>query len=466
MKYVFLCTCLAMILLSAVAWLWQPRETDDRISLTWCSDDNPMRREQIARFNELYPEYRLSLDPQSNQVEKVIVQSLAGVGPDLFDCYSGFQLNAFVRSGIARDCTDEMAAMGIKAEDAWKAVHPHMLHDGRLYGYPGNANAPAVWYNKKIFDEEGVPYPSSDWTWDEFIAISKRLTARGGRGQIIRFGMIGYWDWKAVLFQFGASFYTPEGTRCILDSKEACDSMQFMQDLTYAHEAIPTPTQQAAMASAGGWGTGEIALFGAERSAMAIGGRWWLCILRNPSYDHLDLGAVEMPALRLSDGTLSTRIWGGGRSTLVNATGKHVEGALLFMEYLHSEHWNNLINEQADALAPVKKYNYTPDFLHNPEHPEEDYNAVWRAALENSEPEQVSPYVNGQFVERLMIVQTDLVKDNQKSGADAMRDACRKINEAIVETIEKDPVLRTKYFEALENGAQPAWDDESGAPNV
>ena len=166
MKYVFLSGFLVLLCLSVVAWLWQPRHDDTRIELIWCSDDNPVRRGQIELFNRLYPKYRLRLDPQNTGMEKVIVQSLAGVGPDLFDCYNGYQLSAFVRSGIALDCTEELARRGIDVNEVWPSLHNLFVLEGRVYGHLDNASARAVWFNKRIFDEEGVPYPTPDWTWD------------------------------------------------------------------------------------------------------------------------------------------------------------------------------------------------------------------------------------------------------------------------------------------------------------
>ena len=449
---------LVMALLSVVAWVWQPRLDDDRIQLVWCTDDNPVRRGQTELFNEMYPKYRLRIDPQNATMEKVIVQSLAGVGPDLFDCYNVFQLSAFVRSGIALDCTEQLMARGILPEHVWPTVRPMMAYEGRMYGFPRNASSRAIWYNKKIFDRHGEPYPTDDWTWDDFIEIGKRLTVRNDRGQITQFALIGYWDWKVAHYQYGADMFTPEGTRCTLDSPEATAAMQFSQDLIYKYELIPTPGQVAAISSAGGWGFDSIAPFGAERSAMALGGRWWLCILRDPSYDHLDLGAVSLPA------GPSRRAWGYGGSTLVNAAGKNIEGALCFLECMHSKEWSELINRQADALGPVIEHSYSEEFLFNPQHPEEDYNAVWRASLEKAEPEQVSPFVNGQRVDRIMVKQTDMVKANVKSGAQAARDSAKEINKAIVEMLEIDPVARQKYREALTAGAWPAWDSPEDAP--
>ena len=461
MKYVFLGSFIVMTLLSVAAWMWRPSgRDDDRVEIVWVCDDNPVRREQIDLFNKLNPKYYLRLDPQNMGMEKTIVQCLAGVGPDIFDCYSGFQLTAFVRSGIAYDCTEAFRDRGIDINKVWPCLLPLVRYEDRVYGHPGNGGGPALWFNKALFDAAGEPYPRSDWTWQEFLPIAKRLTRFDARGRPIQFGlMMGTWDWIGVfLGQWNATIYTPEGTRCVLDSPEACAAAQFYQDLIHVHRVLPSPTEELAMATAGGWGSGTISLFGAGRGAMAVGGRWWLCMLRGKDYAHLRLGAVEMPA------GPSRRLFGYGRASLINAKSPNREGALAFLEYLHGPDWNNLINRQADALAPVMQYNYTDEFLHNPEYPEEDYNAVWRAALEDAVPFEVSPYVNGQFVDRVFLKQGDFLRERIKTGAEAMRDAARAINEAIIEQLRSDPELKERYFQAVAGGARPAWDRPEDAP--
>ena len=173
MKLVFVSSFAVLVLLSVVAWMWRPAErTDGRTEIVWISDDNPVRREQIELFNRLYPQYHLRLDPQNSGMEKTIVQCLAGVGPDVFDCYSGFQLTAFVRSGIAMDCTDAMAERGIDVYANWPCLIPLVVHEGRAYGHPDNAHASALWFNKNLFDEAGIAYPRGGWTWEEFIPIA------------------------------------------------------------------------------------------------------------------------------------------------------------------------------------------------------------------------------------------------------------------------------------------------------
>lgn len=434
------------------------------IELVWVTDDNPVRREQVRLFNRLYPGYQLRIDPQNAGLEKIMVQCLAGVGPDLFDCYNGYDLASFVRSEIAMDVTEEFEKRGIDPDALWPCILPLVEMQGRYYGHPRNANAFAMWYNKAIFDQAGVPYPKDDWTWEECIKLCDKLTVRNERGQITRYGVIGLWDWKLGIYKYKAHVFTPERTRCMLDSPEAIQGFQFMQDLVNKYEVMPSLAAENALASSGGWGKGPLSLFAAERGAMAVGGRWWLCILRNPEFDNLKLGAVELPGRKLPDGTISRRIYGGGGSTLVNKASHNIEGALKFLEYLHSKDWNDLINRQADALAPVRKYNYTDTFLHDPAHPEEDYNAVWRTALENAVPEEVSPFVNGRRVDRIMQKQTELLRGNQKSAEAVGKTAAQEINAHIIEILKRDPELMERYKKLIEQGARPAWDDPADTP--
>lgn len=449
MKYLFSGLFAFLALLSVVAWRIQPRDTaQGKVPLVWVSDDNPARREQIALFNTLHPEYDLRLDPSNTGMEKVIVQSLAGVGPDIFDCYDGFQLSAYVRSGIAWDVTDALKAAGIDVEsEVWRAVHPNIIHEGRVYGFPTNAAVNAIWFHKDLFDEYGVPYPEGPWTWEQFLQVAKRLTVRDKNGRPVQFGfLMDWWNWYHFVLQWGGRLYTPDGTRCIIDSAQAIAAVQWMQDLIYKHRVMPSPVEEAAMATQGGWGSGTITWFGAKKGAMALGGRWWLCTLR--SYRGLKLGAVESP-----HGPY--RIFRGyGRASLINRNSPRREHALKFLLYLAGKEYNELINHQADALAPVRKYCYTQKYLHDPAFPEEDFNVVWRDAMNYAVPDEVSPFVNGQTVNRILNKQLDLVKSNQKTAADALRTAARQINEEIQKTIQRDPTLRKRYEELVRTQAE------------
>ena len=51
---------------------------------------------------------------------------------------------------------------------------------GKTVAYSCANEVLLIFYNKKIFDEAGIPYPPAKaeeaWTWDEFVEVAKKLT--------------------------------------------------------------------------------------------------------------------------------------------------------------------------------------------------------------------------------------------------------------------------------------------------
>jgi len=441
LKIVFYSIFAGLILLSIVTWQIQPSpDTTVKIPLIWISDDNPARREQIALFNKLYPKYQLKIDPD-NGGQKIIVQSLAGVGPELFDSFGAGSLTAFIKSGIAWDITDELRKRGIDVEsDCWNVVVPSAVLNGRVYGFPTNAGNSAIWLNKDIFDKFHEPYPQSPWKWEQFVKVAQRLTIRDEHGRVKQFGFLGDWGlWPFVVLQWGGHQYSADGTRCTLDSPEAIAGIQFLHDLVYKYRVMPNPVEAQAMSTKGGWGSGLITLFAGGKGAMAFGGRFWLCLMR--TMDVPRLGAVEMPYERVRV-TL-----GGGRATLINKNSPRRREALDFMVYLAGKDYNELIHRQADGLSPVKRFAYTDLYLHDPQFPKEDYNAVWRDTMKYSIAYEDSPFISADMAGRIIGKQIELVSNNQKSAADAMKKAAKMVNEQIQKNIKLDPSLRARYDE-------------------
>lgn len=449
---------LGLVGASVLAWVMRPAPAPPGVTpLIWVSDDNPARRGHIEQFNRLHPQFQLRLDPDNGGMEKVIVQSLAGVGPDLFDCYGPQQLASYVKAGIAWDVTDELERAGVNIRtDTWEAVHAHVIHEGRVYGFPANVSVDVLWFNKDIFDRMGIPYPENrPWTWEEFLPLAQKLTVREANGRIRHFGLsFDAWVWKFFLYQWGANVYSPDGTRCTLDSPEAIAAVQFLQDLIYRYRVMPSPADEEAMAQEGGWGSTSIKFLGAGRIATAIGGRWWLCTLRD--YKGLRLGAVESP-----HGPRRV-FWGYGKSTLINANSPRRREALEFLRYMTGLPYNRLVNQQADGLAPMVRY-CTDDTLANPDFPGEDFHHVFRDVMPLGQPEQISPFVNAAAAERIISIQLDLVRHNAKSPADAMRAATEEVNEEIAKTLRRSPTLKLQYQRLVARAGHPSPAPARGA---
>lgn len=440
MRLVFGSLLAVLILASVAAWKISPNATKNgKTVLTWVSDDNPARREQIALFNKLYPQYDLQLDASNSGMDKVLVQSSSGVGPDVFDCYSPAQLQTYVGAGVAWDVTDQLAKRGVTKELTWPLAWSTFVINDRVYGFPGNVFGDGIWYHKDLFDKAGVPYPTRTWTWKQFRDVAKKMTVRDDRGRVVQFALMGDIGKVAIPFMWsnGGHMFNANGTRCVLNSPENIEALKFWEELMYVDEAIPSPVAEATMSTSGGWGSGSITMFGDKRCAMAAGGRWWLNTLR--SYKELNLGVCEMPYTRVD------HVHGGARTTLINKHSPHREQALDFLTFLAGEPYSKLINDQADAFGPMRRLSTTKDFLFNPAFPKETYNDVWAGIMDKAESDETSPYVNLEVASRILYRQLDLIKSRQKTPAQAMKDAEDDVNREIQKSIAKSPSLKAEY---------------------
>jgi multiple sugar transport system substrate-binding protein len=52
----------------------------------------------------------------------------------------------------------------------------NMVDSGKLYSIPFSMNAGEMFYNKDIFDKFGVSYPKDNMTWDDVLALSRKIT--------------------------------------------------------------------------------------------------------------------------------------------------------------------------------------------------------------------------------------------------------------------------------------------------
>jgi hypothetical protein len=108
-----------------------------------------------------------------------------------------------------------------------------------------------------------------------------------------------------------------------------------------------------------------------------------------------------------------------------------------------------MINDQADGISAYPNYNQGPGFLHDPVHPKETDNAVWRDIAALAVGADSSPFISGQTAGRLIQDQVDLVKADEKTAQAAMSDAAAAINAEIARNVRESPDLARRYRELL-----------------
>lgn len=444
MKYLFLAIFLGLVGLSAVAWMMTPRaDASGKKTIVWATDDNPRRRQQIALFNQLHPEYDLRIDPQSGGLQKVVTQSLARVGPDVFDGNIS-QLSVLRDAGLLYDATDALKARGVTLDQVWPLGQKAISIDGRVFAYPCNVGTDAIWFHKDVFEAEGVPFPpDSNWRWEDFLETAQRLTKRDAGGRPLRFGILGL-NWQDLMYSNGGRIFTPDGRKCVLDSPQAIDGLQKWLDLQLKYRVMPSPVEAASLSTQGGWGSGTITLFKDKRAAMAAGGRWWLCMLRDMKDAEgrfpLNLGVAEKPL------TKYRRFVGYSRVAFVNATSKHPERGVEFLAFLAGNEYSDQINRDADALPGRISASDRPAYNHDPNAGRDGGSSpAWKRLTGDGICSEESPYISSTQVWLAINRQVDLARNGVKNAEEALRQATIDVNEEIQRAISRDPGLRARY---------------------
>lgn len=435
---------LGVLLLAAwaAAVIWQPEDPyPDRTTLFWSTDNNPARPVQIGPFMRMNPDLAVVVEP--NTFDRTIVQASTGIGPDLIETYSLSDMVAYANAGILLDLTPYAEEYGFSPDTTYPALRGNITYDGGQYRYPANVASWVLMYNKRMFEEAGIPEPTDSMLWDDFVELVKPLTIRRESGAgFQRFAMVASQQLARDLhFQWGARFFTPDGRRCVLDSPESIAAIEFYVDLMYEHRIIPTPDAEAALAGEGGWGSGELRWFGTERGAMLWGSRWMLVQLREYPVLRENLGVVLLP--RPPHGT-STSL-AGSRGPGINANSPNREEALRFLAYLASDEYSEIIAMSADALPPNREYAQEVDRLRNPDYPWEDWHGTFVRSVELASTDEVSVFVDPKFVERIWIETLDLVENQMRTPEEALSDATRRINRRIERNIRQQPGLRERY---------------------
>jgi multiple sugar transport system substrate-binding protein len=196
---------------------------------------------------------------------KLQTEVAGGVVPDIVGMVSMFS-QQYIRQGTLLPLNDFIAREpDVNVDDFWPAIMPAYHWEGETYAFPYDLSTILLMYNKNLLDEAGVPYPTGEWTWDEFVDACQKLTQdTDGDGRVDQWGWLlpnlAGWTIDVPLSTNNARFVQEDGLQCLLDSPEAIETIQWLADLRNEHNVVPTIAEQ-----------GDVPLFETGRAAMTWG---------------------------------------------------------------------------------------------------------------------------------------------------------------------------------------------------
>ena len=173
-KTLALLLALALALTLAVSALAEP------VTITYAHFSGAGAQEEtlkamIAVFEEKNPDIKVDLQitGYDDYFTKLATTVGGGNAPDVFEMNMENYL-AYMLRGACADLTGLVNADNYSA-GTLEAVSAN----GALYAVPMSFSTCVLIYNKALFDQAGIDYPTADWTWTEVQAAAEAIKALG-----------------------------------------------------------------------------------------------------------------------------------------------------------------------------------------------------------------------------------------------------------------------------------------------
>lgn len=162
-----------------------------------------------------------------------------GTAPD------SFELNienfaAYASKGVLKEIKDvDLSGINPTALSAFNM-------NGKQYGLPGSFSNVVLVYNKDLFDQAGVAYPTTDWTWKDAQVAAEAITALGDNTFGI-FAPISYNEFYKVSAQFGGSLFNEDKTAFTVNTPENIAAVKNMVERVTVSHVQPNREEQGGM---------------------------------------------------------------------------------------------------------------------------------------------------------------------------------------------------------------------------
>lgn len=220
-------------------------------------------------------------------------------------------------------------------------VSIYQNEDGDQLAVPKDIDTCAVWYNKKMFDEAGIAYPTADWTWEDFREIAKKLTNPEKNQYGTALKPASYQEsWYSTIYAYGGEVISEDKTKSGFDNPKTIEAMQLIENII-KDGSMPEYSVVAEN------NTEELMMAGTV--AMTFQGSWMIPDLASSEYIKENYDIAPLPK-----GPNGTKSISNGLGWAASAQGEHTEEAWKLIEYLGSKEAQQKQAELGVTMAAYK----------------------------------------------------------------------------------------------------------------
>jgi raffinose/stachyose/melibiose transport system substrate-binding protein len=289
---------------------------------SWRADDVAQVNTLLAEYSKIKPNVEIKFQPTNppDYNATLRLQLDSGTGPDLYYSRSYAPGQELFNAGYSGDCTD---IPGVSANFSASSLAPWQMPNGKAFAVPFAAVSHAVYYNKTIFQEEGLSVPQ---TWEDFLALCGTLVAKGYTP--LANGVADEWDILECFFLGLLPNYIGGASERVkyetgekkLNDDAFTGAFQAMADvakyLPKGYEAVTYNDSQA--------------LFNTQQAVMFMDGSWTAGVYSGAAFDW---GLFAMPA---PQGRATAICFHPDMAITYNKASKYVKEAQEFLAWIAS----------------------------------------------------------------------------------------------------------------------------------
>ena len=174
---------------------------------------NPQEQEAVTynivqAFNEKYDgKYKVEFEASDKEShsKNMKLEASDGTLPQIF-WLDASEAPEYSDSGVLMDLSDFLSENS-DIQTALGGMENAFQDDSGQYGLPYQCNVQGIFYNKDLFDQAGIEYPTNDTTYEEFIEMIKKLKESGVTPLSIGSKNSAYamWEFNETLARYGWS---------------------------------------------------------------------------------------------------------------------------------------------------------------------------------------------------------------------------------------------------------------------
>jgi ABC-type glycerol-3-phosphate transport system substrate-binding protein len=296
----------------------------------------------LSTFQDAIPGVKVELEPTPLQDYGVKLQEMfaAGIAPDVIQVGNDMALNYWAE-GMAADLTTYLNNDRAFLNGFYPGTITTYTVDGKYIGLPNLINLYGIFYNKKYFDDAGIPYPAKDWTYVDMLTVAEQLKDPASN----RYGLYNKTNDVFHLSIYSASKDSTPFTDNIYPVKKVQASASFLEAVAGHAAAIKSKAITDPLYDA----TNVNGMFMQGAIPMLFYGQWAADELIRNAPASLQWGYVPNPRVNKNAQLLDATGW------IINAKTKDLDAAFKVLKYIHTNTFNEVL-----AKTPVAPPAYQP----------------------------------------------------------------------------------------------------------